>query len=120
METPWLNTYTPRQWTLMRIGPESQEYRDLKTKVHESFTIMSAESLSARRHWKKHQSNDGVIYFDFEQLIGMDFDRVYGIAEIGVLTENWFGYPAGSLVMVTYKGAIDNPPAFTVGIAPAP
>lgn len=118
MNTPWLDNYPARSWDIVVIGTASSEHRQLREAVNEGHSIFvsGAESERAEDHWKKFPGDPNVFYFDYEQLVSMDFDRVYGIGAIGFLEKEWMGYPAGSFVMITYKGVVDTPPTFTVGI----
>jgi hypothetical protein len=118
METPWLDNYPTRKWTIVVVGTASLEYRQLMESVDErhSIFVAGAEGGRAENHWKVNPSDKNVLYFDYEQIVSMDFDRVYGIGAIGFLKKEWMGHPAGSLIMVTYRGVCDTPPTFAVGV----
>lgn len=117
METPWLDNYPSRKWTLVVIRAGSAEHKYLRESLRDSsFEICGAESERAKRIWEKRGSTAGVIFFDYEQLINMDLDQAYGILDYGVLDIPWLGYPAGTIIMAVCKGITEDPPLITVAV----
>jgi len=85
------------------------------------FVLYAAESEGAARAHRR-SVEDGIEYpnfffWDFEQLIAADRDRVYGLSRLGRLTTEWNGHPPNSLVMVTYEGIEDEPRKTTYLVA---
>lgn len=79
--------------------------------------MCGSDSQYAADHWRRAQSVKDVLFYDFEQLLMMNFDRIYGVDSVGLLTEEWKGHPAGSLVMILYRGVKNEPSFFTVCVA---
>lgn len=121
MEVPWISVYEPKEWSLYTIVLSSPEYHalhaSLRTLEDAEFLVCGGESQAAANHWEKNHSVESVLFYDIEQLWSMGFDKVYGVSAVGVLTAEWKGHSAGSLVMSVYKGVTENPPCVTVGIA---
>lgn len=121
MNEPWISAYKQKDWIVYEVPLESEEWRKLKESLreledHELF-VCAAESEYAADRWKQTQSVKGVLFSDIEQLWAMNLDKVYGVSQVGLLTKEWKGHPVGSLVMIVYRGVMEEPKFFTVGVA---
>lgn len=121
MEAPWISVYEPKKWSVYTVAVSSPENQTLHASLRrlgdEELLVCGAESEAAARHWKRNHSVEGVLFYDAEQLLAMEFDRVYGVSVVGILTAEWNGHPVGSLVMSVFKGVTEQPPFLTIGIA---
>lgn len=114
----WIKLYVPKQWVTYDLAMSSQEYKELMALLEESsLCVCGEESEMAVNHWRRNKSLDGLLFYDTEQILGMNMDKVYGVSEIGVLKREWKGHPAGSLVMSVYSRVREDPPVVTVGVA---
>jgi hypothetical protein len=120
MEAPWISAYQLREWIVYQVFVQSEDWLTLTESLGQEndLTVCMAESEMAADHWRRTQSVDRVFYPDFEQLLGMNLDYVYG-ADLATLTQEWKGHPTGSLVMITYKGVKSEPRYMTIGVAKA-
>jgi len=116
MKKSWIDAYQPRSWTLHRI--DISFTTELDSLLAESgLEVCGGESQVAAAYWERTKSVENMLYFDMEQLLGMDLDRAYGVDRVGILTAEWQGHPAGSLVMSIYRGVRDTPPQLTVCVS---
>lgn len=117
MKTPWLDDYQAKKWTVYKVDAVSSDYAKFNSLVGKTdIYVCGAESERAKELWENGR-REKILYFDFEQLFGMDMDQVYGVGSVGVLTEEWMGHPAGSLTMSVFRGITDSPPTIAVAIA---
>lgn len=121
MEAPWITAYQPREWSVYQVFVPSEDWLTLTESLDPRCGLVTCQSESqmAADIWKRTASVRGVFFPDFEQLLGMNLDDVYG-ADLAVLTAEWKGHPAGSLVMTTYKGVREEPRFMTIGVASKP
>ncbi|MDO8600461.1 MAG: hypothetical protein Q7R73_02445 [bacterium] len=114
---PMSREYEPKTWKTYEIVMGSEESRELDSLLTES-TLVSCgeESPLALDHWERARSTKDLFFYDTEQVLGMNMDKIYGVDRFGVLTKEWRGHPAGSLVFSVYSGVEKNPPTVTLGV----
>ena len=108
--------YTPRNWAVyeLEIGVEYRTLRELLTSTEETgLKSCGSSSQVAIDHFERTGSIKGLFFFDTEQVF-MDLDGVYGQLNLGKLTQEWRGHPAGSLVFAIAKGVDEG--KFTIGV----
>lgn len=120
-DMPWISAYKPKEWTLHEIKLHSEEFIALFSALEEVYEselfVCAAESEAASNRWNERKSVEGMLFHDMEQILAMNLDRVYGVHDVSHLKKEWNGHPAGSLVMIIYKGADTEQPFFTVCVA---
>ena len=114
----WAKQYETKSWTKYEVTVWSDDYKKLSSLFEKSDLVCCGEeSPMAEEFWELVHSVEGLFFYDTEQIIGMGMDAVYGVSDFGILTKEWRGNPAGSLVLSVYSGVTKNPPTVTVGVA---
>jgi len=121
MEQSWFSSYETRQWTLHKVPFASNDKKDfdssLKVLGDTELLVCGEGSPLAESRWNRSRSLEGLLFYDVEQLLAMDLDTVYGVDEVGILTNEWKGHPVGSLAMSIFKGVNEEPRCLTICIA---
>jgi len=122
----WYENYKTRKWKLYTVEIESPDDMLLRESLDDSGLIVCGEeSELGEQEWKRTGSLKNVTFFDVEQILSWELDDVYGVYLFGVLTREWKGHPAGSLVLSVFSGVrledtvlADPPvaPTVTVGV----
>ena len=113
-----LDDYQLHCWQLRQLELGSLTYQDLLGKIGPSpLNNCGGESAIARRHYEEYHNSQGLFFYDVEQLLSMELDAAYGVANFGVLTAAWEDFQPGSLVLILYRGVTEVPPAVTVAIS---
>ena len=120
MEAPWLASYKYREWKVYKMTPEDYDrmLRPISRALNNPLEIIgyNSESEAMKERWERNKSIEKLFFYDIELSFGMGIDGCYGTSGVEALTGEWRGHPAGSLVLICYKGLGETPMSLTIGV----
>lgn len=108
----YVENYQEHAWKKYPMAAEElKTIREITVSLDPEFVVCDSESEQA----KKIKDQPQRIYRDIE-MMAADFDATQG-GDFCKLKVAWQDHPAGSLVMIVYKGIMERPPTMTVCVA---
>lgn len=122
---PWIRQYKTKQWRNHRLSfpDDIGDYHILQSCLcdmeERGLVLCGAGSQLSVNHIERGSSVNDLFLFDLEEMEGMGLPEVFGPVDFGSLTEEWRGYPKGSLVLSVFvwNNGRNIPSAVLVGTA---
>jgi hypothetical protein len=103
--------YVPHEWELIEV-PIEGPLLNVSEGV-QCLTICSSDGGFAQKFYERNQNINGLFFVD-QEMVMMGFDRQYGVHSLRQLKEEWQGIPAGTVILLTFRGADEG--MYTIGV----